>query len=71
MKLYLTKQVLIQLRIDGFYSSQNTFLLSKVREKAFARFGGAEGLQAEISKRESRKWAEATKKTKGALSRKE
>jgi hypothetical protein len=47
------------------------FLTKEVREKAHARFGGEEGLQAEREKRETRKWANTLKKTKGVFTRRE
>jgi len=45
------------------------FLTKDVRERAYARFGGEEGLQAERTARETRKWASTLKKTKKVFSR--
>jgi len=51
------------------WTTMKLFLTKDVRERAHARFGGEEGLQAERSEREKRKWASTLKKTKKVFSR--
>ena len=66
---FLDKAGSILIRLRSIVSFHDSHFV-KVREKAYARYGGVEGLQAEVLKRDSRKWAEATKRTKGVFSRK-
>jgi hypothetical protein len=50
------------------FTSMRMFLKAQVREKAYIRFGGPEGLEAEKTKRNVRKWQTTLLKTKEVFS---